>query len=446
MISPLLSDTAGADLRKVVGLAVPSIVTNITTPLLGLVDLAITGHMADGTDGHSAVYIAAIAVGSGLFGMLYWLFAFLRMGTGGITSQAVGAKDSEGVDLALWRSLAVAAIIGCTVIMLGRPLGEGLLWFMAPDPDTLAPARRYIAICAWGAPAVLATFALTGWFIGRQDTRSPMWVSIVINVVNIVASLVLVIGFGLRIEGVAVGTLLAQWVGAIMSITICVVRYRPARYPLRLFLSATPLRRFFSVNTDIFLRTLCLVAVTVWFTRAGARQGDVMLAVNALLMQLFLTFSYFMDGFAFAGESLCGLRYGAHDMVGLRRVALVVTACAGVVAVLFTVLYFLFGEWFLTVMSSDPRIAAASSDYFLWAVSVPLVGFTAFSMDAVSIGVTATRRMLISALSGAVAFFVIFFVAFPVMGNHGLWLAFIAYLAFRGISLSILLRPLLKRH
>jgi len=439
-----ITDTAGADLRKVVALAVPSIVTNITTPLLGLVDLAITGHMADGPDGHSAVYIAAIAVGSGLFSMLYWLFAFLRMGTGGMTSQAVGAGDAGGVDLALWRSLSLAAILGCVVILFGRPLGEALLWFMAPEPDTVIPARRYIAICVWGAPAVLATFSLTGWFIGRQDTRSPMWVSIIINVVNIAASLILVIGCGMNIDGVAVGTLLAQWTGAVVSIAVCFIRYRPRRLPPRRLIASAALRRFFSVNADIFLRTLCLVAVTIWFTRAGARQGDVMLAVNALLMQLFLTFSYFMDGFAFAGESLCGLRYGARDMAGLRRVAFVVTACAASVAILFTILYFLCGEWFLTIMTTDPRIAAASADYFLWAVSVPLVGFTAFSLDAVAIGVTATRRMLFSALSGAVAFFAVYLLAFPFMGNHGLWLAFIVYLALRSLSLALLLRKLLS--
>lgn len=435
-----ISETAGADLRKVVALAVPSIITNITTPLLGLVDLAITGHMADDPDGHSAVYIAAIAVGSGLFTMLYWLFAFLRMGTGGITSQARGAGDQAGVDLALWRSIAVAMLLGFAVIALGRPIGEGLLRFMDPDPATIVPARRYISILVWGAPAVLATFTLTGWFIGVQDTRSPMWVSIAINVVNIALSLVLVMGFRLKIEGVATGTLVAQWVGFILSASICFRNYHPSLPAFRQLVDGHALARFFSVNTDIFLRTLCMVAVTIWFTRAGARQGDVMLAVNALLMQLFLTFSYFMDGFAFAGESLCGLRYGAGDMKGLKLVARVVMACGGSVALIFTLLYFAGGEWFLGIMSSDSRVVAESSDYFMWAVSVPLVGFMAFSLDAVAIGITATRRMLLSALSGAVMFFGIYILAYPSMGNHGLWLAFVCYLAARGVSLSIMLR------
>lgn len=426
-----------------VALAVPSIITNITTPLLGLVDLGITGHMSDGSDGHSAVYIAAIAVGSGLFTMLYWLFAFLRMGTGGITSQARGAGDNNAVFLALWRSVAVAMLMGVVIILLGKPIGEGLLRFMDPDPSTIAPARRYIAICLWGAPAVLSTFALTGWFIGVQDTRSPMWVSIVINLCNIAVSLTLVMGIGLKIEGVAIGTLTAQWVGFVLSAAICLHKYRPARPSLRSLADTAALARFFSVNSDIFLRTLCMVAVTVWFTRAGARQGDVMLAVNALLMQLFLTFSYFMDGFAFAGESLCGLRFGAGDMLGLRRVARVVMACGGCVALIFTILYFLCGEWFLSLMSSDVRVVEMSRDYFPWAVSVPLVGFVAFSLDAVSIGITATRRMLISGFSGAVIFFAIYFIAYPSMGNHGLWLAFVSYLAARGISLTLMLRRLI---
>lgn len=435
-----LNGAAGADLRKVVALAVPSIITNITTPLLGLADLAITGHISDGPDGHSAMYIAAIAVGSGVFTMLYWLFAFLRMGTGGITSQARGAGDDAATAMALWRALAVALLLGGAIILAGGFIGEGMLRFMDPDPDTIEPARRYISICVWGAPAVLSTFALTGWFIGVQDTRSPMWVSVVINVTNICASLILVVVLGMKTEGVATGTLIAQWTGALLSITICLRRYR-LRLPRRggLF-DRRALGRFFSVNTDIFLRTLCMVAVTVWFTRVGARQGDVMLAVNALLMQLFLTFSYFMDGFAFAGESLCGLRYGAGDKAGLRRVARVVMACGGGVALLFTLLYFAGGEWFLGIMSSDSRVTAMSSDYFMWAVSVPLVGFTAFSLDAVAIGITATRRMLVSAGSGAVVFFAVYLLAFPSLGNHGLWLAFLCYLAMRGISLSAMLR------
>lgn len=440
-----LSQAAGADLRKVVALAVPSIITNITTPLLGLVDLAITGHMADGPDGESAVYIAAIAVGCGLFTMLYWLFAFLRMGTGGITAQTRGAGDKEGVAYSLWRSLSVAMMLGAAIILIGKPLGELLLRFMDPDPSTIPPARSYIAICVWGAPAVLGTFAMTGWFIGNQDTRSPMWVSIAINVANISASLILVLGCGLKIKGVATGTLLAQWLGFALSLTLCIGHYRPRLPKADILVDPASLSRFFRVNTDIFLRTLCMVAVTIWFTRAGARQGDVMLAVNALLMQLFLTFSYFMDGFAFAGESLCGLRYGAHDHAGLRRVAGVTLLCGGTVALLATMLYFTCGEWFLGIMSSDIRVTEMSGEYFLWAVSVPLVGFTAFALDAVAIGITATRRMLVSAFTGAVLFFAVYFAAFPAMGNHGLWLAFIAYLAQRGITLAFMLRGELRQ-
>lgn len=445
MTLPRLSQAAGADLRKVVALAVPSIITNITTPLLGLVDLAITGHISDGPSGEGgALYIAAIAVGSSVFTMLYWLFAFLRMGTGGITAQAVGSDDSHGADLALWRSLLLALLAGVIITLAGHAIGSAFLSFMDPDPATIPIARRYISILLWGAPASLATFSLTGWFIGRQDTRSPMWVSLAVNLINIGLSLILVIGLGMKIEGVATGTLVAQWAGFILSVTLCLRLYHPRLPRPAEILQAAPLRRFFSVNSDIFLRTLCMVAVTTWFTRAGARQGDVMLAVNALLMQLFLSFSYFMDGFAFAGESLSGLYYGAGDRRSLRRITLIILWCGGVVALIFTILYFVGGEWFLGVMSNDRRIAVASTDYFIWAVSVPLTGFTAFSLDAVAIGITATRRMLISALSGAVIFFAVYLMAFPSMGNHGLWLAFVFYLAARGISLSLLLRPFIR--
>lgn len=429
-----------SDMRRIVALAIPSIITNITTPLLGLVDLAIAGHISDGAGHGSALFIAAIAVGSGMFTMLYWLFAFLRMGTGGITAQASGAADARAIDLALQRSLIVAIMVGVVITTLSGPIGEAILRFMDPDTATLPLAREYIAICAWGAPAMLATFALTGWFIGRQDTRSPMWVSLIVNLTNIAASLVMVVGLGMKIRGVASGTLIAQWTGFIASLLFCIILYHPRLRGMKEILNASELRRFFSVNTDIFLRTLCMVAVTLWFTRTGARQGDVMLAVNALLMQLFLTFSYFMDGFAFAGESLSGQAFGAGDTGRLRSITRKLLLCGLTLAVAFTVLYLIGGQWFLRVMSDDPRVAAASADYFLWAVSVPLCGFAAFSLDAIAIGITATRRMLLSAAAGATIFFITYTLAFPAMANNGLWLAFTLYLIARGVSLALLLR------
>lgn len=427
-----------APLRRIFALAVPSIITNITTPLLGLVDLAVVGHMG-GDDGGSAPYIAAIAVGGSMFNMLYWLFVFLRMGTSGPTAQAIGGGDRKGAVLILARALTVAVSSGIIIVLLSRPLGELTMRFMDPDPTTQPMAMQYLLICVWGAPAVLGTYALTGWFLGMQDSRSPMWVSLAINLLNIAVSLVLVYGIGMKIAGVATGTLSAQWLGFIIAVAICVRKYSPHLPTWHDIIKWSELRKFFSVNSDIFLRTLCLVAVTMWFTRAGASQGDVMLAVNSLLMQLFILFSFFLDGFAFAGESLCGFYYGMKDSVRLRQIVKLEFLCTGILAMAFSTFYFLCGQSFLTIISSDSDVLDSACEYLPWAATVPLAGFVAFTYDAICIGTTRTRQMLWSGFLAALGFFILYFSLFSILGNHALWLAFIIYLALRGITLRVML-------
>lgn len=285
--------------RKILALAIPSIVANITTPLLGLVDTAVTGHMG------SAIYIAAIAVGGVMFNMLYWLFGFLRGGTSGLSAQAYGAGNSKETTLVLYRSLIVAVAVGASMILLQRPVENLLIWFLEPDAATAPLARQYFRILIWGAPAMLSTYALSGWFLGMQNSRMIMWTSLIINVVNIAASISLVYGLHWRIEGVATGTLTAQWTGLFAGL-LFLRRYKLVKVSLADILRPVELRRFFFVNIFVMLRTACMIAVTLWFTRAGASQGAVILAVNTLLMQLFLLFSYMMDGFAFAAEALTG--------------------------------------------------------------------------------------------------------------------------------------------
>ena len=299
--------------RQILGLALPAIVANITTPLLSLVDVAIVGHLG------SAVYVGAIAVGGSIFSMLYWLFGFLRFGTSGLTAQALGRGSARQTSLLLQRSLLIALGFGIILITAHYPLGHAALSFMDTDADTAGKAWLYFSILIYGAPASLATFALTGWFVGMQDTRTPMWISLLVNVVNITASLILVYAMDYDLAGVAYGTLLAQWTGFIVSAATCAIHYKVRPQPLSELLHVSELKTFFKVNTDIFLRTVCLIAVTVWFTRTGAGLGPVMLAVNTLLMQFFILFSYIMDGFAFAGEAICGKSYGASDSHSLNR-------------------------------------------------------------------------------------------------------------------------------
>lgn len=417
--------------KSILALAVPAIVANITTPLLSLVDIAIVGHLG------SAAFVGAIAVGGTMFNMLYWLFGFLRFGTSGLTAQAVGRNDSADRQLTGLRSLLIGATFGLLLILLSRPIATLALDIMDPDAPTRAMAALYFSTLIWGAPAVLMQYALTGWFVGSQNTRLPMIISLVINLVNILASLLLVYGLNLGIRGVALGTLIAQWTGCLLALFLA--RLRPA--PLADILRADCLRRFFSVNISIFLRTLCLIAVTVWFTRAGARQGEVMLAVNTLLLQLFTLFSYFMDGFAFAAEALCGKFFGAGDRAGLRRCIRRFMLWGGAVAIVFTAIYAIGGEGFLCLLTDDGIVLDAAREFRLWGIAIPLAGFMAFTWDGIIIGLTRTRLMLVSMAAATALFFLLWALLSPLLGNHALWLAFVAYLLTRGLLLAYLTKP-----
>lgn len=418
--------------REILHLAVPSIVTNITTPLLGLMDVAITGHMG------SAAYIGAIAVGGSMFNMLYWLFGFLRMGSSGMTAQAYGNSDTYRQSVILKQALTAGAIVALVMILLRRPICSLALDFMDVDPATRSLASRYFLILIWGAPATLCLYALTGWFLGMQNSRIPMWVSIFINVSNIAVSLLLVYGFRFGIEGVAYGTLSAQWMGFILAIYICIRKYRIRLTGWKSIMQIDSLRRFFSVNTDIFLRTVCLVAVTVWFTRMGAIQGETMLAVNALLMQFFTLFSYFMDGFAFAGEAMTGKYIGRRDTAMLRLTIRHLCLWGLGIAALFTLIYASGGGIILRLLSSEMTVVHAAHDFLPWIFTVPAAGFLAFTWDGIFIGATATRSMLVSMFTATAVFFITVTALHPSLGNHSLWLAFILYLSTRGIMLTII--------
>ncbi len=426
--------------KRILQLAVPSIISNITVPLLGLVDVAIVGHIGD------AAYIGAIAVGSMLFNVIYWLFGFLRMGTSGMTSQALGRRDLAEVLRLLVRSLSIGVGIGVLFFVLQKWLIGCGLWAMSPEADVVELARRYCYVCIWGAPAVLGLYGFTGWFIGMQNTRIPMMVSLTQNVVNIVASLLLVFVCGMTVEGVALGTVIAQWWGFLMACLFYRFHYRRlSKYDYRRHLfAAEPLKQFFSLNKDIFLRTLCLVAVNLFFTAAGSRESTIVLAVNTLLMTLFTIFSYFMDGFAYAAEALSGKYYGARNMGAFREVVRRTMGFGAVVAVGFTLLYIVGGENFLSLLTSDKQVIAASGEYFWWAVLIPLSGMSAFVFDGIFVGITRSKSMLCSTAVASASFFVLFFGLHPFLGNHALWLAFILYLLLRGIVLFVIYRKKLR--
>ena len=426
--------------KRILSLAVPSIISNITVPLLGLVDVAIVGHIGD------ASYIGAIAVGSMLFNVIYWLFGFLRMGTSGMTSQALGRRDFTEVMRLLVRSLSIGVGIGLLFFILQKIVIACGLWAMSPEEDVVELVCRYCYVCVWGAPAVLGLYGFTGWFIGMQNTRIPMVVSLSQNIVNIFASLALVFGCKMNVEGVALGTVIAQWWGFIMACVLWRIYYRRLRkydYRKNLF-SAEPLKRFFSLNRDIFLRTVCLVSVNLFFTAAGSREGTMVLAVNTLLMTLFTIFSYFMDGFAYAAEALAGKYHGAGNRAAFQDVVRRVFMFGGVVVIFFTLLYIIGGESFLGLLTSDGRVIAASGEYFWWAVLIPVSGMAAFVFDGIFVGITQSRSMLLSTFVSACCFFVLFFALHPGLGNHALWLAFVVYLSIRGLVLLLAYRRKLR--
>lgn len=424
--------------KKILRLAVPSLVSNITVPLLGLADVAIVGHLG------AASYIGAIAVGGMLFSMVYWLFGFLRMGTSGLTSQAYGAHDLAEAVGVLARSLLVGLLMGSVLVAFQMPLRWLAFRCMEMSDDVRSLAQAYFHICVWGAPAVLGLYGLNGWFVGMQNARLPMWVAIVQNVLNIAASLCLVYGFGMKVEGVAWGTLVAQYGGFLLALALAFRFYGRlwGRFRLASVWHGGALRRFFRINRDIFLRTLCLVAVSVFFTSGGARQGDMVLATNTLLMQFFTFFSYVMDGFAYAGEALSGRYVGAFD-VGLLKCCVRRLFRWGLgLAVFFSLLYISGGETIIGLLTDDSDVLRTAHDYLGWVWLIPFAGFAAFLWDGIFIGATASRQMLQSMWVASVVFFACFFALRGWWGNHALWFAFVAYLAVRGVMQAWLSRSI----
>lgn len=427
--------------KRILGLAVPSIISNITVPLLGLVDVSIVGHLG------SATYIGAIAVGGMLFSMIYWIFGFLRMGTSGLTAQAYGRRDLAEVILLFVRSVGIAFGLALLLILLQYPILKVAFTLIDATPAIKELASLYFRICIWGAPAVLGLYSFAGWFVGMQNSRFPMYIAITQNVVNIAASLFFVFIWNRGVAGVAMGTLVAQYAGLLMASLLWYGYYCRLWQKLnwKMLTDYEAMRSFFILNRDIFFRTLCLVAVTTYFTSRGAEQGDIILAVNTLLMQLFTLYSYIMDGFAYAGEALTGRYVGAHNQADLRRMIRTLFAWGIGLALTFTLLYGIGGSSFLSLLTNEQEVLNASSDYFYWVLAIPLAGMAAFLWDGIYIGATASRQMLYSMLVASVSFFILQGIFQQRMGNHALWMAFIAYLFLRGLVQTGLARKILLK-
>ncbi|MDU1889782.1 MAG: MATE family efflux transporter [Dysgonomonas sp.] len=426
--------------KSILRLAIPNIVSNITVPLLGMVDMYIVGHL-DSED-----YIGAIALATMLFNFIYWSFSFLRMGTSGFTAQAYGAEDNQEQTNTLLRSLAVAMGAGILIVLLQYFIALIGFYFLDAGPSVKVYAHEYFYVYIWAAPAVLGLYAFNGWYVGMQNAKVPMIVAIGINIVNIVLSFTFVYGFGMKIKGVALATTCAQYTGFLSFLLIWNLRYGWLKQYINLsvlkdFRSYIP---FFKVNSDIFIRTMALVAVTTFFMSASAKAGKDILAANALLMQLFILFSYMMDGFAYAAEALTGKFIGAKNRLLLKVLVKRLFAWGIGIALLFTVAYVLFLDQILYILTDKQNIIELSRQYHKWVYLIPVAGFSAFLWDGVFVGATASHQMRNSMLVAVGCFFLLYFAFYDLLANNILWIAFIVYLAVRGIVQSFMAPSILN--
>lgn len=427
--------------KEILRLAVPNIITNITVPLLAMADTAIAGHLP------SFLYIGAVSAAGVIFNFLYWNFSFLRMGTSGFTAQAVGANNEQECVNVLMRALFTAVSAGVILIFLQSFIFKAAFFFLQASPQTQAFAAEYFFIYIWSAPFALAMFAFTGWFIGMQNAKAPMVISISANVVNIICSLLFVFVFRLNIKGIALGSLAAQIFAFILSAFIWFKFYGKLKkyVSFEVLKSVRGFAAFFKVNSDIFLRSFALIAVTVFFTSVSARSGDIYLSANNLLMQFFILFSYIMDGFAFAAEALSGKCFGARDFGKLKFIVRKIFVWGIALSLMFTTAYAVFAGGILGLLTDKSEVVSAALKYKAWAVLVPLSGFAAFLWDGIFVGITASRQMRDAMLLAAAGFFGLYFLLASRFGNNALWLSFLVYLTLRGLAEWFLYRRIQKK-
>lgn len=419
--------------KRIFRLAIPNIITNITVPLLGMIDIAIAGHLG------SAVYIGAIALGATIFNMIYWNFGFIRMSTSGFVSQAYGARNFGEAMNILIRSLGVGIGIGLLIVVLQYPIGKLALSLIKSGAESISYVETYFKIAVWAAPAVLGTYALSGFFIGMQNAHTPMIIAIINNILNIILSFSFVYGFNMKIEGIALGTMLSQIITFIISVVMWQKLYgRLSKYTVKSSIfERNAIRKFFKVNGDVFVRTFLLTLVTTFFTFVSSQMGDMILAANALLMQFFMLFSYFMDGFAYAGEALTGRFTGAQNPLLLRNMLKRLFFWGFVISAFSAIIYIFFPSQILNILTNDKEVIEVTKSFITWTVLIPITGFAAFLWDGVFIGATASKEMRNAMVFSSFTFFTCYYIATPYMGNNGLWLSFILYLIVRGVTQTI---------
>ena len=419
--------------REILKLAIPNIISNITIPLLGLVDMILMGHLS------SPIYIGAIALGGTIFSVMYSFFSFLRAGTTGFTAQSYGANDTIEVSYSLYRSITIAILASILILGIQNPIAKVSVALLSGSNDVENLAITYFYVRIWAAPANMLLYCFNGWFIGMQNTRIPMAIAIIINVLNIVLSIFFVLVLKQDVVGVALGTVIAQYCGLATALVFLFTKYRKhlIRINTHILLDINKLKRFFKVNTDLMIRSILLVFTIAFFTNQSAKLGDNILSVNMILLQSFYIFSYFTDGFAYAGEALVGKFVGAKDSESLHTVVRQLFKWGMYISLPFTILYALFPTTFVKIISDNAEIISDIRPYYIYMALIPIITFAAFLWDGIYIGATASKAirntMIISAI---LVFLPMWYFLTPLYANHGLWIAFLGFMVARGVSMT----------
>ena len=419
--------------KDILKLAIPSIISNITIPLLSSIDTALVGHL------EQTYYLGGVAVGAMIFNFLFWGFGFLRMGTTGLTAQAYGRQDQAESILTMARAMLVAVIGGVALILLQGVISWVAFQLVNSGEEVKTQALIYYGIRIWVAPAVLIIYAFQGWFLGMQNARYPMIIAIAVNAIAIILDIFFLRVLGMKTAGVALGSVIANYLGVLLAILLFRHSYREylGKIVRARLLELGAIKKFFSVNRDIFLRTLLLIVSYSFFTAKSAESGDTVLAANSILLQLWMILSYGVDGFAYAAEGLVGRFLGARDLTSLKQAVRLLFGWAMGLSVLVSIAYFAFGKQILGLFTDKQDVIMTGMLFFGWTIAAPVVNAICFIWDGVYIGATATRPMLVSMVIATVVFFLpVYYLSRGALGNHSLWLAMTTFMAVRGITLT----------
>ena len=417
--------------RKVWMLAGPIILSNISVPLVGAVDTAVVGHLPE------PLSIGAVALGALIFSFLYWGFGFLRMGTTGFIAQAYGAGDWNALSDTLLRVLFLALVLGLVTIVIGWPLIDFVLYLIDSSSEVEGLAADYANIRIWSAPAVLCVYAFTGIFIGMHNTRAAFVLQLILNISNMLLDLLFVLGFDWGVEGVALASVIAEYLAMFCGFYLLRVQIGRAiaGYDRTRLLERVALMKLFTANSNIFVRTLCLLFAFSYFTAKSASQGEVILAANAILLHLQSIMAYGLDGFAHAVEALAGSAYGAGKRRVFRRAVALTSFWGALIAVLTGIIYFLFGESIINLFTSIDAVIETALRYLPWMVIAPIVSVWSFQLDGIFIGTGHTREMRNAMIVSLLAYLAFLELVIPSFGNHGLFFGLAFFMVIRAATL-----------